>query len=470
MTTWVDVTPNDWFYNEVMEASGIDLEDGNPMISGIEYGMFMADAPYLYEEQSGSEGKKQFTLSKKIVPTPANPLFVYVDGVQTVYKKVSNPSATSTLIEFYSAPRKGSIVSFVSQGKVLTDRFGRPQDPTSWSGFGHPKHVLDNGDDYVWDPFNRSYQEYCYAFGRPLKRIVIDEELWGVSVPSALVAKYLGNKTDSYMISPAPNACIYLPYNLNGVTCKFNYIVFKDGYYQLKGGEFKATAGMTWRNDRFFPNAYITRGEAFTLIDRVRKTLYSRFSDIDAPTAKLDQYMYAEEGQRRFRLNGTYPAGQGLLKVKRNGVLLTKDVNYQETDNHSITFVNPQPAGTTLYFYYEKKVSTRFLDVGTLTALYNNETKETITVDGRVPDGSWWAEPVLSMEGETFQDGRYLIEGYELSRFMNGNPVVDNMYTPMDAVAEGQKKPYFLPSTLLNRAQAVTFLNRFRKWCIERFK
>lgn len=58
MGTWVDVTPNDWFYNEVMEASGIYLEDGSPMISGIEYGRFMTDAPICMKNRVVRRGKR----------------------------------------------------------------------------------------------------------------------------------------------------------------------------------------------------------------------------------------------------------------------------------------------------------------------------------------------------------------------------------------------------------------------------
>ncbi|WP_145052830.1 hypothetical protein [Paenibacillus xylanexedens] len=468
--SWVDVTPSDWFYNEVTEASNIMLEDGEPFISGIGYGAFLNGAPYVYEEQEGVKGKTKFTINKKFIPTPANPLFVYVDGVQTMHKSATNPTETSTEVTMYSAPRPGAMVSFVMTGKVTTDRFGKPKEPDSWSGFAHPKHLLESGAAYVWDPLNRKYQEYLYAFGRPLKRIDIDDALWKASDHTALVRKYIGNRTDCYTVSPAPSAYIYLPYNLNGVTCKFTHLVFKNGSYQRRSYDIKATAGMQWRNDRFFPDALITRAEAFTLIDRLRRTFYSRFTDLEAPTSKLNQTIYAEEGQRRFKLNGTYPAGNGRIKVKRNGTLLEKDVNYVETNNHTITFVNPQAGGTRLDFQYEKTISTRFMDVGVKTAIYDQDTPETISVSGS-EGPAYWVDPVLALEGETFQDGQYLIEGIQINRFYNNWPVVDNMYIPVSSGgAESEKKPYFMPMSLLDRAQAVAFLNRFRKWCLETFR
>lgn len=470
MTSWVDVTPDDWFYNEVTEASNILMEDGEPFIAGIGYGSFLEGAPYVYDEQEGAKGKRKFTIKQKIVPTPANPLFVYVDGTQTMHKSVTNPTDSTTEVVLYTAPRQGSLVSFVSIGKVKVDRFGKPAEPESWSGFGHPKHLLESGAAYAWNPMSRKYQEYLYAFGRPLKRISIDDSLWKASDHAALVRKYLGNKTDCYMVSPAPSAYIYLPYNLNGVTCRFSHQVFKNGSYQMRSYDIRATAGLPWRNDRFFPDALITRAEAFTLIDRLRKTLYSRFTDLDAPGAKLEQTIYAQEAQTRFRLNGSYPAGNGRIKVKRNGTLLTKDVNYIETDNRTITFVNPQEKGWRLDFYFEKAISTRFMDVGVKTAIYDQDTPETISVSGS-EGPAYWVDPVLALENETFQNGQFLIEGIQVGKFYNGWPVVDNMHNPVSTTSsDADKKPYFMPMALMDRAQTVSFLNRFRKWSLETFR
>ncbi|WP_426455283.1 hypothetical protein ACP26L_36350 (plasmid) [Paenibacillus sp. S-38] len=467
MIRWADVTENDWFFSEVMEAANYLLEDGEPMVTGIPYAVFEQDAPYLYEEKEGIEGQKIFTLSKKIAPTEGNPLFVYLDGAQTVHKSISTNAAGTTDVELYVAPRAGATVSFIFQGKAKVDRFGRPESPTDYSGFGYPAHPLDSGSSYVFDPFNRNYQEYCYAFGRPLQRINVDEAEWNVSVHQAIAEKYIGYHTDVYVVSPAPNATIYLPYNLSGVTCRFNYVVFQNGYYQLKGGNFKATSQKVWRTDRFFPEGYINRAEAFSLIDRMRKTIYGRFSDIDAPGAEIDQYIVAEEGQRRFRLNGTYPAGQGQLVVRRNGVFLQHNVDYKETDNHTVTFYQPQEKGVSIHFGYEKKQSTRFVDVGAPSAMYIPTTDETIQVEG---EGAWWADAVLALEGETFENGEYLINGYDIGRFKDGAVIVDSMYTPLDGGTNLDKIPHFMAKTLLTRAQAVAFLNRFRKWVIERFK
>lgn len=167
MPTWVDVVEGDWFYNEVVEASNIYLEDGKPLIEGIPYNVFQDGAPYIYEEHIGSTGKKIFSLSQNITPTADNPLYVYVDGVQTVYKSITvNATTGNSDVELYFAPKLGAVVSFASYGIPDVDKFGK----SKYSGIVYyPKYTLQYASTYYYDPFSRKYQEYVYAFGRPLK-------------------------------------------------------------------------------------------------------------------------------------------------------------------------------------------------------------------------------------------------------------------------------------------------------------
>lgn len=131
MISWADVSEKDWFYNEVMEASNYLMGDGEPFIQGIAYGSFESNAPYLYEEQNGAAGQKVFTVQGKITPSADNPLFVFVDGTQTLYKEIRvNPNdPNKTDIELYYAPPAGSVVAFSSLGKPALDRFGKPIPP-----------------------------------------------------------------------------------------------------------------------------------------------------------------------------------------------------------------------------------------------------------------------------------------------------------------------------------------------------
>lgn len=466
MLNWIDVNEGDWFYDEIVEASRIELEDGEPFIKGIPYTEFEIGAPFIYEEKVAGAGQKVFTLDIVIEPTPDNPLFVYIDGVQTVYKDVRNPGTTpiTTEVELYYAPKEGAIVSFASFGIPKVDDFtGKPVSPISTPEY--PSYFLSDGANYYYDKFSRKYNEYLYAFGKALKRADVPDIDWGVMEGNEVAEKYIGLNTDIYCV--APWGKVFLPYNLNNVTCKFVYTVNENGFISQKSVDFKPTSSSVWYNNRFFPNAKISRAEAFVLIDRLRKTFYSRFTDLDAPTYELDQTIVAYQGQKVFKLNGTYPAGKGILDVEVNGVNKDVGVDYIEVDNHTVEFTYPLYEGDEVRFSFSNDVSTRFQDVGYLTSIYNQDTGEFITVDGRVSN-SWWSPHVLAMEQETFEDGEYLIQGIDITKFRDGYPVVDSYYEPVPGVDDPQK--YFMPNTLLTRAQAVTFLNRFRKWCIERFK
>lgn len=469
MNRWVDVTERDWFFPEVTEASSILLEDGEPLVTSLMYNSFMADAPYLYQELTGVEGQKVFTLTQKITPTAANPLYVFVDGVQTVYKSVTDNGTSKSDVELYAAPRPGAIVSFSILGKPAVDRFGKPAITGNPQ---YPSHYLDHGDTYYYEPFSRQYNEYLYAYGRPLRRLFVPDAQWDVSTGQGLAAMFIGNQSDAYIVSPARfGGCIYLPYNLNGVTCKFTYNSMEDGVIKMRGGSFKGTAGTVLYNNRFFPNAYITRAEAFTLIDRMRQTLYSRFTDKDAPGNENEQQFISYDGQKVFKLDFRYKVGGGQLKVKLNGDIAVKGGDYVEFDDHTVLWNSPLPEGKSVDFFYEKTKSSRFVDVGKSVNYYDYTTDGSVAVNGSAD--VWWAKSVLAMEDETFNNGDYLINGITINNYHQNNTsvVVDNMNNPVWAtLPNGPEQSYFMSQTILKRSEAVAFLNRFRKWSIEKFK
>lgn len=468
MQRWVDVNERDWFFNEIMEASSIVLEDGKPFVESLGYNAYEEGKPYIYEEQDGVEGKTTFTLSLKITPTGENPLYVYIDGIQTIYREVRDNASGTSDVEFYAAPPAGCIVSFGSIGVPVTDRFGKP----SFSGpaVAHPYHALDYGATYYYEPFSRQYQEYLYAFGRALKRVSPPDEEWDVSTYEGMADKYIGEKQDVYIVSPAKHGgVIYMPYNLNGVTCKFTYNSMEDGVITMRGGEFRATAPNVLFNNRFFPNALITRAEAFTLIDRLRKTFYSRFTDQDAPSTNFEEMYVAYESQRVFNLDNHYTPGANEIEVTAGGSPASVGVDYTEFDDHTILWNTPVPQGL-IIVVRSKITGSKFADVGTNTKMYNADDAVLVDVTGTV--GTWWADSVMAMEREKFGNGDYLIQGITINNFDgSGNPVVDRMYNPLNnSLPDLPHADYFLPLSLLTRSQSAAFLNRFRKWCIERFK
>ena len=107
MSRFLDVTSNKWYYNEIVEASNILLEDGKPLIEGIPYNVFEEGKPYIYREFKATAGQKEFTLNKEVTPSNDSPLFVYIDGVQTVYKNVE-AGGGSTKVTLYSGVPRGA--------------------------------------------------------------------------------------------------------------------------------------------------------------------------------------------------------------------------------------------------------------------------------------------------------------------------------------------------------------------------
>lgn len=424
------------------------------------YNTFEPGKPYLYEEIKAVANQTTFTLSKSITPSEDNPLYVFIDGVQTIYK-----SASGTTVELYVGCKEGQIVSFCSYGVPKVDPdWKRPSE--SYSG-ALPRAVIPQNTYYFYDPFSRRHQEYLYAAGQPLRRLNIPNEVWGatagdVAAVTAIATKAIGHRTDVYTVSPGGS--IFLPYNLNGVTCKFNYWIKKDGVFKMLSEPIKAVSTNPSYNDRFFPNAIITRTEAYYLINKLRSIFYSRFTDMDAPSGGINQTIIAFGGQRVLRLNGNYPAGEGKLEVRRNGHLLDLDDDYKEIDNHTVVMTFPLEEGDEITVFYEKVTSERFEDVGKSAGYYfpHNDTTKTWAAD------AWWAKAILDMEDETFNNGDHLINGIDIKKTQNGLAVVDKFGRPIGGTQSPET--WFMPETAMTRAEAVAFLNRFRKWAIERFK
>ena len=176
MSRFLDVIPSKWYYNEIVEASNILLEDGRLLIVGIPYNVFEPGKPYIYQEFKATAGQKEFVLDKAITPTNDNPLFVYVGGVQTVYKEVI-PEGNKTKVVLYSGVPANTIVAFASYGVPKVDEFGRPSQ-TSSESIRYPNVRLQGYANYYYNPFYRGKREYVSAFGRYLKRANITQEEW----------------------------------------------------------------------------------------------------------------------------------------------------------------------------------------------------------------------------------------------------------------------------------------------------
>ncbi|WKL02743.1 hypothetical protein Q0F98_02245 [Paenibacillus amylolyticus] len=78
------------------------LEDGEVFVAGINYNKFEEGKPFVYEEIKGKAGQTSFSLPVLIKPTDDNPLYVFIDGVQTIYQTAETNSKGLTDVELYT--------------------------------------------------------------------------------------------------------------------------------------------------------------------------------------------------------------------------------------------------------------------------------------------------------------------------------------------------------------------------------
>jgi len=473
MSRFLDVTSDKWYYNEIVEASNIILEDGDPLIVGIPYNVFQEGKPYIYQEFKATAGQKEFLLNKAITPSNDNPLFVYVNGVQTVYKSVE-PSGTGTKVTLYTGVPANAVVAFASYGVPQLDEYGRPFT-TGIPNAKYPSVKLQGASNYYYNQFYRGKRETVSAFGKYLKRASITFEEWNAnpSKRSKLLQKYIGYNDNVYFIDP--EGTLYVPYNLNGVTCKVTYFTY-EGYVKVNTQEVVPVSDNVLHLNRVFPDAYITRAEAFVLIDRLRRTLYSRFSDTKASSYKLDATIIAYEGQRAISIPGRYEVGKNDIEVYLNGKKQTVGKDYIEQDGYTIVFKDYLKEGDEVRVKSDRNKSNNLVDVGTRTKYYRPDKGTFININGTIgnpdpDDDSWWAPHILALEQEVLSTGEPLVVGMPIrgSFTHEGQKVVtvDSMKYPIQG--QGEEENWFMPETFMTRAHAATILNKFRKLMLEKF-
>jgi len=423
---FVDVTPDKWFYDDVMDCANYLLEDDSPLIVGIPYCSFEAGKPNHTQEFKGN-GQSVFTLDKALTITPDNPLFVYIDGVQTFYKE-AKIEGSKTKVTLYSPVTNAQSILFKYIGSPRMKPDKKPYGDCG--SVEYPHYQLQFGKEadksiyqYVYNLDGRGFSEVVSCFGTQLKRIRISEGEWYLSNHNELLAKYIGDKPNLYTITPG--GIVYCSFNVANMKCKIRYQMKVRGILVTTGGEFIPASQKVKYLDRFFPDGQLTRAEGFSIIDRLRRSYYQRFTDAEPPGATIDDTFVVEDCQDTFVTSSRFRIGEP-LEVKVNGFLKTLGIDYIQVNDHSVQFKYLLPAGAVVTIKRIKKES-HFADRDSL--------------------GAWYKDAVISMENERTRAGEPLIEG---------------------VLSGGQL--YFDGESYMTRAQAIVLLNRFRKWAIETFK
>lgn len=494
---FLDVAPGSRYYDEIMEATNTILYDGEPLLSGVNYSRFEKNSPYMYIERDAKKNQTIYTfVGIKIKPTDDNPLMVYADGIPWGYKSTEIVDG-NTKVKLHMAAKAGVLLTFVSAGIPLLNPNGRPKLLNRKPYY--PAQLLEHADQYVWWP--DGHREYISVYGKRLKRLTIDPlyDAWpkkyDLGLENDIARKYIGKKTDVYLISDTGR--IYLPWNLEGVRVTMVYSYNKKGKKgpltlknvvsvqenkaPMAGGKLHEDYDV-YRNDRFFPDMYITRAEMVIALARLRRDIQARYTDSpvnEDPEFTVNDELVAYQGQKIFRINGTYDYGKGNLIVMKSAKvgplntntwkLLTYKKDYFETGSHSITLAQPAEEGFTYGFYYQKTLGERFYDAGRNAVYYDNSTQTTRKVEGAPPE---WIKHVLDLELEMLSDGSYLINGNTINNWHDKaktQPIV-NIYDERVQGTDKFTRGFFLPNNRLDKLDVANQLNRFRMWCLERFK
>ncbi|MDQ0176232.1 hypothetical protein [Bacillus chungangensis] len=273
---WLDVNTTQWFYRNVLEAERIflDSKKEEKLYSGKLYNKFVTGKTRSVHNFTTTEGQTRFNISG-YKPDSREIVIVYIDGVPT------KPSKLETDFVYIGHPIAGGKEVSVYLSGVLDMHQG---DETSENCHIYPKTIgcqvlypnkkLDMADKYEFD-LRYGLNEMAVCMGQKLRRVNVDVQV-GESIHSALM-RTIGYKHNCFTII---NGVLYVSFHLNQFPILVNYN-YKSGAVIKNRQREKVVPSSTCAiyNDRFFPNITIPRFEFFSLLQRMRKNFYNRYTD-----------------------------------------------------------------------------------------------------------------------------------------------------------------------------------------------
>lgn len=280
MRRWIDVNPTDWFYRDVLEAGRIrlDMDGEQEFIAGIGYNMFEGQKGRIVKRFVTVDGQKEFIVPG-YTPSPTNPIFVIVGGVEITPEKVEKDKV------ILSNPLSGGIeVILVSYGSPKTQTLGcrknYPATVCPYESAMHPsaefKHKAQWIDFFLNSQVNLRKPESVSVMGQKLRIIYLNT--YAGTPYLSMVKQAIGYKRDVAVIH---NGTVYVPFIYNDFPVQVTY-----NYYDEAGGIMKQAtetviphSECAIYNDRFFPNVTMLRSEFFSLLQRLRISIYNRYTD-----------------------------------------------------------------------------------------------------------------------------------------------------------------------------------------------
>jgi len=264
---WVDVSPYSWYYRDVLDSARVELDiDGNALFESIPYNRFVENRGRLVKTYISVENQIEFAFPGYI-PSTANPVYAYVEGspvlVETEANKVFMPNPLSAGLE----------VTITAMGEPQLVKYGCRNIPVTDFRGTFPSANLSKKANYIFD-YNYSLNEIATSLGRKLKRVEIS--LYpGQNIQDALHDQ-IGYTRNVFTII---NGVLYTSFEYWNmpIIVEYNYKVGEQIMHTSE--RVVPTSDIVAWNDRFFPNVVLTRAEFFSLLQRLRKNLYNRFTD-----------------------------------------------------------------------------------------------------------------------------------------------------------------------------------------------
>jgi hypothetical protein len=287
MNPFIDVTPDTWFFKPIDELYWCRDVDSRPFFAGIDYATFVAGkeaADILVSVTTA--GQTEFILNKSITPTTDTPLTIYVDNVVVGYDecKPDQPTAGQTYVRLKRGCSAGAQVRFFYAGEpayVADDPLMRPMGLAGSTGtaeFPNALIVLDTGYTYVYEPYNSYGYERFFFDGMQLRRVN---------------SKDLIERLEDYAIQDGK---IYVNGSLNN--CSITGVILeKDtttGQYSTKYLSLTPHSDLLVYHNRFFPETKVTRAETIVVANKIRKLVYTKYSDMPAPDNNKTSSRFAD--------------------------------------------------------------------------------------------------------------------------------------------------------------------------------